>query len=196
MLDTHLEKNLIVNSKELEYKGFFRSEEIFRIINKALEEKGYVKREKKSEELVTPAGKMLQLELRPYKIKSNYITLMIKIRVTLDNVTETLKEVEGKKQKYESGDVLIIFDAWSLTDYQSRWGMKPIVYFLKGVFNKFVYGLKFEKSTISELGGDTAYIYAQLKKLFKSYQDKKEETVSEEEVKSKVIEEMKNEEIN
>ena len=115
------EKNLVVNNKELTYSGIFRVDDIFTTINKALEAKGYTKREKKSEELVTPLGRLLSLELRPYKEVSNYMTLMIKIKIALDNVTETVED--GKK--FQKGDVHISFDAWSLTDYEHRWGMKP-----------------------------------------------------------------------
>ena len=54
---------------------------------------------RKSEELVTPLGRLHQLELRPYKIMTNYITFMIQIPASPpDNVTDAvLKETESKK---------------------------------------------------------------------------------------------------
>ena len=185
-----MEKNLIVNNKELNHGGFFIVNEIFSTINRAIEERGYTKKEKRSEETVTPSGKYLYLELRPFKVVTNYITLMIKIKINLNHITETVKEIDGKKTIFQNGEVHIAFDAWSLTDYEHRWGMKPFVYFMKALINKFIYKFPFEAGTISIVGGDTAYIYAQVKKLLNSYKKKEEKTISEEEVKKEIEEEV------
>lgn len=189
----HGEKNLVINNKELKYSGIFVADEIFSVINNALGDKGYIKTEKKSEELVTPAGKMLFLELRPYKEKTHYATLMIKIKIVLDNVTEIIREVDGVKKKFQQGDVVIAFDSWLLTDYEGRWGMKPWAYFLKGLINKFIYTAPLESGFFGELVGDTAYIYVQAAKLLNSYRGKAEKVVSEEKVKAEMEEEIKKE---
>lgn len=172
------------------YHGIFRTDELLSAIRKALQEKGYSYLEKKSEELVTPAGRLLQLELRPVKNVTQYISLMIKIHVALDNVTETVKEVSGIKQKFQQGEALIIFDAWSLTDYEGRWGTKPLHFFLKGIIHKYFYKFPLEEGFIRQLVGDTAYIYGQVKKLLQSYEGKRLPPMKEEEVMKKVEEEM------
>ena len=133
------EKNLIINHKKIPYHGHFRADDIFSVINHALQERGYTKREKKSEELVTPEGRLYQLELRPFKVVSHFITLMIKVHCTFDNVTETTKEVSGVKQKFEQGEVEIYFDAWMITDYEHRWGETPFKFFMKGFINKYIW---------------------------------------------------------
>ena len=56
-METNFERNLIINNRELAYKGIFRVAELFSTINRALEEKGYTKREKKTEEIVTESGR-------------------------------------------------------------------------------------------------------------------------------------------
>ncbi|HLD79593.1 MAG TPA: hypothetical protein VJA18_03460 [Candidatus Nanoarchaeia archaeon] len=185
-----MEKNLIINNRELSYSGIFRTDELFTTLNNALDEKKYTKREKKSEELVTPLGRLLQLELRPFKIKTNHITLMIKIRITLDNITEVIEKRHNLKERFQKGDVHIIFDAWSLTDYESRWGMKPLVYFIKAVIHKYLYKFPLEEGFVRELASDTAYVYAQVKNLLQSYQGKKLPPLSEQEVLRRVEEEM------
>lgn len=184
------EKNLVVNNKELTYQGIFRVDELFAALNKALEDKKYTKQEKKSEELVTPLGRMLQLELRPYKVMTEYITLMIKIQATLDNVTDVVLKRNGVKEKFQQGDVHLAFDAWSLTDYERRWGTKPLVYFLKGVIHKYLYKFPLEEGLVKEVAADTAYVYAQVKKLLHSYEGKEVAVPKEEDVRRKVEEEM------
>ena len=163
------QKNLVVNNKILTYKGIFHADELFSTINRALEARGYEKREKKTEDVVTEDGRRTFIELRPSKSKTSYAKLMIKLRITLNNVTDTVEEFEGQKRKFDLGDIEIAFDSWVLTDYEERWGGKAWVFFLKGMINKFVYKWPLEGSFPGELVSDTAYIYAQIKKLLNSY---------------------------
>ena len=192
-MDTHCEKNLIINNRELKYSGIFRANELMAAINRALESKGYKKREKKSEERVTPEGRKSYVELRPYKEKTSYVTLMIKIKIIVDNLTEDVEEVNGVKQKFQNGNLIIIFDAWSLTDYENRWGMKPWAFFLKGFINKFIYTFPQESGYFGELTGDTAYIYAHIKKLLDSYKHEAGVIVKEEDIRKSVEEDIKKE---
>lgn len=190
MLDTHCEKNLIINNRELHYKGIFRADELFTIINKALLAKGYERREKKTEEIVAEGGKKTYIELRPFKEKANYATLMIKLKITLDNITDKVETVHGEKRKFQNGDVTIVFDAWSLSDYEARWNMKPYVFFLKAIINKFFYTFPMERGFTGELVRDTAYIYAQIRTLLNAYVPKEGKKVREEDVKMMIEKEI------
>jgi hypothetical protein len=186
------EKTLVIDNKLLKYNGLFRADELFSAINKALESKGYTKREKQTEETVTEAGKKVYVELRPYKEVGNYAVLMIKIKINLDNITEAAEEVKEEKRIYQNGNINIYFDAWFLTDYYHRWEMKPIIFFLKGLVNKYLYKLPIEGDNIQgTVAGDTAYIFAQVKKLLNSYKIETEKFVSEEDVKKQMEEEIK-----
>ncbi len=187
------EKNLIINNRLLKYKGIFRADELFSTINRLLEEKGYTKREKKTEELVTEHGRRTFIELRPYKEMSAYLALIVKIRITLDKVTEVVEEVRGEKRRFQNGDIELIFDAWQITDYEARWGMKPWAFFLKAFVNKFIYTLPLESGYRGELVGDTAFIYAQVKKLLDSYKVEGGKFIPEEDVRKSVEEDVRNE---
>lgn len=202
MLETHCEKNLVINGRELKYSGIFRPDELFAAINQALRERGYERREKKTEETVTVAGRRTLIELRPYKEKTSYVALMLKIRIVLENVTETVlapprqarsgqdRPGPSPKEKFQQGDLLLIFDAWSMTDYEARWGLKPWAYFLKGLINKFIYTWPAEAGFTGELIGDTAYVYARAKKLLQSYQPEKARPPVEEEIRRRTAEEL------
>ncbi len=193
MFDTHCEKELIINGRELKYQGVFRPEELFSVINLALEEKGYVKKEKKSEETVTEEGRTVYLELRPYKQKTEYVALMIKVKIYFRNLRESVEVVRGEKAKFQKGDLSVVLDAWSLTDYESRWGMKPWAYFLKGMINKFVYAFPMDAGFKDELQSDTAHLYRRIKGLLDSYQGVREKRPLEEEVAAEVGEKIRKE---
>ena len=185
-MELYFEKDLVINNRELKYNGIFKLDDVFRAINKVLEEKGYVKREKISEELVAESGRKLYFELRPYLDATNYVTILIKIKITIDNMTD--KVIEGIK--YQNGNLLIAFDAWYMTDSQSRWVLKPWVFFLKGMINKYIYAWPLEAGFKNKVAGDTAAIYGQLKALFKSYHPEHRQAAKEEEVMKEVAKEV------
>jgi len=164
-----VEKNLVINSRTITYKGIFKIREIFKTVNDALEKLGYQKSEKKTEETVTPSGKKTFVEIRPYKIKTNYVTLMIKIKIMINNVVEVSRPVDGVNTNFQQGEVRVIFDAWSLTDWEARWGMKPTIFFLKAWIFKWFYRLPSEEVYIGELSSDTGYIHDQIKSLLNLY---------------------------
>jgi len=177
------EKNLVINNREITYIGIFRVDDLFTTINKLLKEKGYSKNEKKSEETVTEKGRKIYLELRPKKSKTNYVDLTIKIKIYLDNITETVETIDSEKRMFQKGNVRIVFDSWSETDHEHRWGMKANVFFWKGIINKYIYKMPLENNFTDELVQDTAYIYAKLKTFVKEEDIKK---TMEEEVKKKI----------
>ncbi len=163
------ENTLVINHRELNYKGIFRSEDVFRLINKVLAQKGYAKNEKRSEEVNTDEGRRFLVELRPSKSKTTYLKLEMRMRITFDNVTSVVEEREHGKERFEVGTVHIIFDGWVKTDYQNRWTQNPYSFFLKAWIHKYVYRFKLDDQYSGEIFSDTAYMYGQLRALFDSY---------------------------
>ena len=188
-MQLHNEKDLVVNNKELLYKGIFRSDDVFHVINQALKERDYQKREKRSEELVAEAGKQSYVELRPFKEVTHYMTFMIKIKIIFDKVTETTEVIDGMKRKFLNGDVKIVFDSWLLGDYKERWITQPWLYFVKGLINKYVYTFSIDAGFKGNLNADTAYIYAKVKKLLDSYKFESGKVVKEKDVIEQIAEE-------
>lgn len=184
------ETNLIINNRELKYSGIFRAEELFSAVNRALEERGYTKQEKKMEELVTEDGKKSYIELRPIKIKTNYTFFMLKIKIYLDSVTEVIETVSEEKKKFHKGDITMVFDAWLYTDYEARWGERPLVYFLRAIINKFLYKFPLEGSFPGELTKDTAHVYVAVKKLLNAYKGEVGRRVREEDVVQQMMTEI------
>ncbi len=182
----YLEKQLFINNRIIKYKGIFRADELFSTINQTIEERGYQKREKKSEETVTENGKKIYVELRPFKVMSNYVRLMIKIKITMDNVTETAVVLRGEKRLFQNGEIQVAFDAWSLTDYANRWGMKPWVFFLKGIIHKYFKKFPLEGGFSGILVTDTAHLYARVKALLNSYKEETGKISTEEDIRKQV----------
>lgn len=163
------EKKLVISNRTIQYNGLFSFPEMLTTINNALDKLGYQKQEKKTEEKTYPTGRDVYIELRPFKEKTNYTTLMIKIKITLHNITETIKEIDRIKRKYQQGEVTVTFDAWLVTDYEKRWGMKPWFFFLKGFIHKYFYSFPLESGFTNELSSDIGYLSAQIQSLSNLY---------------------------
>ena len=186
-----VEKNLIINGRTINYKGIFSTDELFSVINQALDERGYIRKIKKQEALVTETGKRSYFELRPYKTKTFSLTLMIKIKITEDNIIEEKQAVQGVTKLFKNGNLTVVFDSWVLTDSEARWEMRPWYYFFKGVISKYIYNLKEEGRYKGELVEDTAYIHSKIKKLLNSYKGETAEKIPEENVRERMKEEIK-----
>src|SRR3989338_505032 len=190
MLDTTYEKTLVINNREIKHSGVFYIEELFNLVNKCLVERGYNKQEKKSEETVSPEGRKIYIELRPFKDKTNYIHLVIKIKFYFEGIKDVVKTIEGEKKSLQEGKASIVFDAWYMTDWQARWNLTPFVYFMKALVNKFLYSYPQEGNAKGELSSDTAYIVGQIKTLLHHYKSPLEAHPGEEEVRRVAEEEM------
>lgn len=163
------EFNLIIDNKELNYSGIFSVDDLLQKINQLLDQRGYQRVEKKSEETVTPEGKEFYLELRPFKAQTNYMRLWLKIKLHLTKVTDVTKEVQGRKRLFQQGDVHLVLDAWVMTDYEDRFGRKSFIYFLKAVINKYLYKFPLEEKFLREVGSDGMFLFTDVQNYLENY---------------------------
>ena len=164
------EKKLIIDGLELHYKGLFDVNLLLKEIDKVIAERGYVKAEKRRAEIVTSTGKEFSMELRHIKEKTEFFELMIKMRIRITELKDADVVKEGIKKKMNKGNVQIIFDAWTTTDYESRWEQKPLFYFLRNLVERIIGKIHTEKY-LGELSNDCHYMHDNIKaylKLFKS----------------------------
>ena len=166
------EKNLIINNMELRYKGIFDLKEFYHSLGQLAEEKGYHRHEKKFEEMNKAGGKDTFIEFRFLKRKTQYFELMIKIRLQIKSMKETTLSLDGVPFAFNDGEIHMTFDAWSETDYEHRWGTDPIFWFIKAVFNKWIYHLPLEEGFVGEVASDTQSIYQQVKAFLNLYKYK------------------------
>ncbi len=163
------ESELIMDNKTLEYEGVFSVSELFSVVNETTDSLGYERQEKKSEQKVVPEGREFYIELRPYKFKTNYVSLMLKIKFRLTEVIDVEKTVKGITSEYQHGKVTFVLDAWSQTNYREHWNIKPWVYFMKTVINKYVYKLPLEEGFMNELGADAATVFDTIENHLKNF---------------------------
>lgn len=163
------QKSLIVNSLELNYKGAFSFDEFYRTLKKKTESLGYKFHEKRFEQFNGETGKNLFIELRPFKQKTAYAALTLKIRIDMRNVKDVSIEVDGVPTALQEGEIDILFDAWIMMHYNKRWNMSPLVWFAKSVINKWIYQFPLEGGFAGEVAADTHQIYQHVKAFLNLY---------------------------
>lgn len=133
------EQRIIVDHLTISYSGLFNVTELYQLLDNFMREKGYDKRELLNQEHITPEGKYIEIKLEPWKKVSDYVRHQVKITVRMLKLKETTIEIDGKRKKMHKGKVYIIIDGYMYTDFEGRWEQRPFYFFLRTIFDKFIY---------------------------------------------------------
>ena len=133
------ERRLVVDHMRLKYQGMFDLFEFYKLIDNWFREKAFDKRELRNQEIVRPDGKYVELILMPWKKISDYARHVIRIELRVFKLKEVVVERDGNRVKMNEGKVDIILDGYLDTDYEDRWEQKPFYFFMRTLFDKFVY---------------------------------------------------------
>lgn len=133
------EKKLLVDEESLDYEGLFNLLELYSIVDDFLKQKGYDKFEPLNEESVYPDGKNIHVKLTPMKWHTDYVKKSLKIEMQMHDIKEVETKIDKVTVKINQGKVKILFSAWLETDWEGRWEHKPFYYFIRTIFNKYIY---------------------------------------------------------
>ncbi|MFH1590787.1 MAG: hypothetical protein ABIC95_02565 [archaeon] len=149
-----VERRIIVDGINVSYSGIFDLSELYKLIDHFLRERAYTKHELSAQEDVYKDGKRLSLTKQPYKKISDYARYDLKIKIAADHVKDKVIEVAGHKRHLHEGDVTVTFFGFLTTDYEGRWDKKPMFYFLRALFDQYVYKIhvdKYESGLVEEV---------------------------------------------
>jgi hypothetical protein len=133
------ERDQVIDKYRIQYEGLFSVSELYKLVETWFEERNYDKREIKNVEIVKPDGKYIEIDIEPWKKISDYAKVVIHLKYIMKNITEVEIERDNLKVKLNQGILILIFDAWIETDHEGRWENKPTFFFLRTVFDKYIY---------------------------------------------------------
>lgn len=162
------EHRLVVDHLRFSYSGLLEVEEFYAFINKWFKEKGYEGREQISQDHLRPQGRYIELTYQPWKKINDYIRHVVKVRVRMRKLNDTIKEVDGHKFKLQEGTVDVTVDGYMETDYEDRWEQKPFYFFLRTTFDKFFYKSP-DKENEAELAGTVRKFHIDAKAFLNLY---------------------------
>ena len=92
---------IVVDHEKIDYSGPFNANDLFRMIENYVFEKGFDKKQDKDFEQNTPSGKSIEWQISPWKKITDYVRYMIKVRVLGHDFVKTDVMVDGKRKKVE-----------------------------------------------------------------------------------------------
>ena len=133
------ERRLVVDHMRIKYEGLFDLFELYKLMDSWFREKAFDKRELRNQEHVRPDGKYVELVLMPWKKISDYARHVIRIELRVFKLKEVVIERDGRKTKMNQARIDIIIDGYLDMDYEDRWEQKPFYFFMRTLFDKFIY---------------------------------------------------------
>ncbi|MBI2138584.1 hypothetical protein HYU13_03280 [Candidatus Woesearchaeota archaeon] len=132
---------LIVDHLKLDYSGTFDFKGLIRVINAWAFEKDMEKNENKANEIETPDGRQIEYENQVTKRLSDYTIFCLKMRILGKNLKKVELVKDKRKMKVDRGRILFFLDGFLQTDSESKWEDRPLLIFLRTMFDKFIYKL-------------------------------------------------------
>jgi hypothetical protein len=162
------EKVTVTGKESINYEGLFSVKDLYQLIEDWVNSKGYFPVEVAVEEVVEKEGKVITAKLEPFKKLTDYAKAIIKIEIMISDCKEVEVTRAGKKQKLNKGSVLIEIQSILETDYEHRWEMKPWLYVVRSVFEKYIY-TPFMSGYKKAVRADTDHLKQQIKAFFNLY---------------------------
>ena len=132
------EHRIIVDHLKLEYKGPVNFNELIRNIETHFAEKHFEKRSDRTYEIDAPKGKYIEWIQGSWKKISDWIRLVIKIRIQAYDMVKVDAVLDKKKIRIDNCRMIIYFDGYIETDYEHRWDEKPLLIFFRTIKDKFL----------------------------------------------------------
>ena len=145
---------IIVDHDKIDYSGPLDLNNLFKMIDNFIWERGFDKRQDKDFEQNTPQGKFVEWQISPWKWITDYTRYIIKVRVLVYDVVKTDTVHNGKKTKVDAGRIIIVIDGFIEYDLQNRWEDNPLLYFIRSLYDNFVfkaYTEKFEQKLVHDI---------------------------------------------
>ena len=141
-----VEKKQVLYDLRTTYNGPFSVEDFYIEVDNWINEKGFEKEQKKKMEHITKDGKKIECVIEAHYHLDDLHHGIIVLRALFDNVKEVVVKREGKKTRINNGDAFINIDAFIQSHmHGSFWQVKPVLYFIMAVIDKYIYNFWTDK---------------------------------------------------
>ncbi len=156
------EKKQIVENETITYDGLFEGTELYRVIDKFFQDKGYDKAELTHDEHVAETGKDVTIVVEGTNKANDYTKKVINIKIFIKGLHDVVLEKNKHKMKLQQGKVTAIFNAFMVTDIEGKWEAKPMFVFLRALVDRYLYHYYINKVE-QEVKDDTLHVKALVK---------------------------------
>lgn len=139
------ETEKVAGVKKIGFEGLFDFEQLYFELEKILSELGYIKFEKENVEHVTEKGKVFHILMTPEKMFNRYAKAALNIEISGKNIEKVSVKINEEETNMNKGFVDVHVDGFLITDYKDHWTNSPLYFFLKVLFDRFIYPNEFSK---------------------------------------------------
>jgi hypothetical protein len=138
-----------VSSLKIKYEGLFRLNDLYDVIEHWTKERGYDKEEKINHEQILKTGRDILVETMPTKAFSDYDRITIKMVINIKNMKDVVIKKDNLDVHMNQGKVIISLTGFYITDYAGRWEGKPWFFFMRAVFDRWIYPVNTSKHELA-----------------------------------------------
>ena len=136
MSDVHT----VVDHLRIEYDGPLNVEEFFSAVERHLKERAFQKGEPKTFEAHNKDGISIDWFINPWKKITSEQRFIIKVEAQFRRLRKIIvPQKTGRPMQLFTGNVLIWIDGLLEHDYEHRWEERPMLQFVRWIFDRFFY---------------------------------------------------------
>lgn len=149
-----MDKDLIVDRLTVNYRGIFKWDELFVVLESWCKKKAYVKERLVTKHKMTPKGKNHSVSFRLFKKITSLDFSVMFMDIKANNVTDVQKTIDGSRYNLNEGEVTIVFVCYHMAHKKMRWETKPKFAVIRAFIDKFL--VKLERPEVpGTIVGDT-----------------------------------------
>ncbi len=149
-------EEISITKSKLNYSGYFDFGDFYTLLWRTLKDMGYVVIEENYKRAVKQGGEEINIAWSAFKNVDDYTRFKIGIRILILGLSKAeIKLPNGATVKKDKGTIYVNFSASIQTDYLNKWEVHPIMKFLKGFYDYYIYRKQMESLTsklLEELG--------------------------------------------
>lgn len=133
------EKRTVVKDINVEFEGVFSMKGLYKLVDDYFTRLGYDKKEKRLFEAQKKSGKYITMEMEYSRELNDYTKALHKIEYIAEDLKHVDIKKKDKKVRMNKGKITIKTEAKIESETEGKWEGKPIYYFLRNIWHKFVW---------------------------------------------------------
>ena len=158
-------EEVTISKKMIKYNGIFSLGDLYRMLYDLFTGLKYYIEETRYTRKIKPDGEQVEIIWDCYKKIDDYTRYHFNINVFIVGLKKVQIDVGGKKVSKNTGDITVTIKAGVQTDYLNKWETHPILKFLKGIYDNYIYA-KTLRSWIEKMGEELDYVSNEIKAFF------------------------------
>jgi len=126
-------------------KGIFDWKDFYKFLYELMQAQGYVITEDHYNQKETKNGKEIEVQWNCSQFIDDYTRFDVQLLLKVFGLVDVQIERGGQKKDMNQGEIEVWITGFITTDYKNQWEKQPILKFLKGVYDRYLYRSRYEE---------------------------------------------------